>query len=310
VIAALREPIGAGTAAGYLHPSYAESFAEFGTPRELPRSGGWILERAVRGFPYRDAMGCYPLFSCRDWSMLPRDLEDIGQGLVALVVVTDPFGAYDVSTLTACFDRVTPYKPHSVVDLSGGEYRIPSKHHRYYAKRAAASVEVELCPDPRRLLDDWERLYAGLVRRRGISGLRAGSRAVFERQMAVPGIVMFRALHRGELVGLHWWYVQGDVAFSHLAATSDRGYGVLAAYALHGFAIAWFAGKVRWLNLGGAAGTVARAGDGLDRFKRGWATATRTTYLCGRVFNEAAYRELAPARGREDAYFPAYRAGD
>ncbi len=44
--------------AGYLHPGYAESLAEFGTPRLLPRSEGWALEREAPGFPFRDAMGC------------------------------------------------------------------------------------------------------------------------------------------------------------------------------------------------------------------------------------------------------------
>ena len=53
---------------GYMHLGYAESLVEFGTPRELPRSGGWVLERQIPGFSYRDAMGCYPLFACQDWS--------------------------------------------------------------------------------------------------------------------------------------------------------------------------------------------------------------------------------------------------
>ena len=57
-------------ATGYAHPAYAESLAEFGVPRLLPRSGGWILERRIESFPDRDAAGCYPLFSCRDWSRL------------------------------------------------------------------------------------------------------------------------------------------------------------------------------------------------------------------------------------------------
>jgi hypothetical protein len=41
---------------GYLRPGYAESL-EFGTPRELPRCGGWVLERQIPGFPDQDAMG-------------------------------------------------------------------------------------------------------------------------------------------------------------------------------------------------------------------------------------------------------------
>ena len=54
---------------GYLSQEYAAAFAEFGTARRLPRSGGWLIERPIAGTDDRDAMGCYPLFSCADWSM-------------------------------------------------------------------------------------------------------------------------------------------------------------------------------------------------------------------------------------------------
>src|SRR5436190_23288915 len=94
---------------GYMHPRYAQSLAEFGSPRHLPRSGGWILEREIPGFPYRDAMGCYPLFACRDWSRLHEDLEELHSDLVTLTLVADPFGDYDLSTLQHCFgDLVSP----------------------------------------------------------------------------------------------------------------------------------------------------------------------------------------------------------
>ena len=59
---------------GYRHPLYAASLAEFGEPRELPSSGGWLLERTVPQFPDRDAMGCYPIFAASDWSGLSKDL--------------------------------------------------------------------------------------------------------------------------------------------------------------------------------------------------------------------------------------------
>ena len=43
---------------GYLHESYARSLADFGRPRALPGSGGWILQRRVPGAEVDDAMGC------------------------------------------------------------------------------------------------------------------------------------------------------------------------------------------------------------------------------------------------------------
>lgn len=68
---------------GYLHPNYAKSFMEFGDPYKLPRCGGWIIKRQVPGFPCFDAMGCYPVFICQDWSQIHKDLGDKGTDLSA-----------------------------------------------------------------------------------------------------------------------------------------------------------------------------------------------------------------------------------
>ena len=44
------------------------------------------------------------------------------------------------------------------------------------------------------------------------------------------------------------------------------------------------------------------------RFKRGWATGTRTAHFCGRVLDPERYAQLAGAAAT--SYFPAYRAGE
>ena len=67
---------------GYLHPLYAESLAEFGAPRRLARCGGHLLARKIPGGDGHDAMGCYPLFCCPDWSGLRDDLEEARDQLV------------------------------------------------------------------------------------------------------------------------------------------------------------------------------------------------------------------------------------
>jgi hypothetical protein len=111
---------------GYGHPAYAASLSEFGKPRHLQRSNGWLLERPIRDCGSRDAMGCYPLFVCSDWSRLGADLENIGEDLICVALVTDPLGEYDVSYLRECFPDVTiPFKEHFIVDLSRGR-RLPA----------------------------------------------------------------------------------------------------------------------------------------------------------------------------------------
>jgi hypothetical protein len=293
---------------GYLHPEYVVSLAGLGTPRLLPASGGWILEREIPGTSGRDAMGCYPLFACRRWDRLEEDLHGLEGGLVSLALVADPFGEHGEPLLRRCFDRVVPFKRHFVVDLGRPLAEIGSKHHRYYQRKASAAVEVEECPCPAGHLDEWTGLYGHLVRRHGLTGIQAFSRSIFAAQLSIPGLVMLRAVHGGETVGIHLWYLQGEVAYSHLQASSDLGYRLMASYALYGAALRLLSPRVRWLDLGAGAG-VAVPSRGLERFKAGWATETRTAWFCGRVLDPERYAELSA--GREPAgYFPAYRAGE
>src|SRR5450759_1275746 len=130
---------------GYLHPLYAESLSEFGRLRFMPGSGGWILERAIPGYEACDAMGCYPIFVCRDWGQLSDDLAGVGNDLVSLAIVTDPFGNYTLADLQACFTTVVPFKGHHVIDLSQSGHAQVSKHHRYYAKKSLERVSEETC---------------------------------------------------------------------------------------------------------------------------------------------------------------------
>jgi hypothetical protein len=284
--------------------------AEFGRPRPLPRSGGFLLERPIAGLTYRDAMGCYPLFACAGWEHLEADLDEARDDLVCVSLVADPFGEYRPEHLQRCFrDVCVPFKDHFVTDLERPPRTFVSSHHRYYARRALANLSVERCDEPLRFLDDWMDVYACLVERHGLRGVRAFSRLAFAGQLTVPGIVMLRAIHEGRTVAAHLWYVQGEVAYSHLAASSDRGYELQAPYALHWFALETFASNARWLDLG--AGVRLRAADGLTWFKKGWATGTRPAYFCGRILDRRRYDEVLAARGLKDGdYFPAYREGE
>ena len=295
-----------------MHPRYAESLSEFGRPRFLRASGGWILERGIPGTDARDAMTCYPLFSCQDWSRLAEDLEEIGGDLISLVLVTDPFGNYSEALLQNTFkDLVTRFKEHFVADLREGASSFVSRHHQYYAHKALEKVRIEFCEEPRQMTETWSALYAGLVARHELTGIKAFSQAAFAKQLSVPGIVMLRSTHEGETVGAHLWYMQGDVALSHLTASSPRGYEVMAAYALSWTALEFFSGKMRWIDWGAGAGLNPKASDGLTRFKRGWSNTTRPAYLCGRIFDQTKYEELASRNQSSGSnYFPAYRAGE
>ncbi|CAN5532811.1 hypothetical protein BH20VER3_BH20VER3_05780 [soil metagenome] len=296
---------------GYSHQSYADSLVEFGRPRFLAGCGGWILEREIPDTEARDAMGCYPIFSCRNWSLLASDLERL-DGIVSLVLVSDPFGGYSEALLASAFpDLVLRFKEHFVSDLGQTPDSFVTTHHMYYARKALEKVTVERCDDPASAREEWTALYAALVKRHQLSGMKAFSESAFARQLEVPGLIMLRARHEGRTVGAHLWYEQGDVAYSHLTASSATGYDLMAAYALSWTALNYFGGKVGWLDWGAGAGLTTDGSDGLSRFKRGWANDKRAVFLCGRIFDRSRYEKLARAKGdTRRPYFPAYRVDE
>lgn len=298
--------------AGYAHPLYAESLAGFGRPLELPRCGGWLLERKIPGFPYRDAMGCYPLFSCADWSELCEDLEDISDRLVSVALVTDPFGEYNEGYLKQCFETVIPFKEHFVVDLGRPIESFASKSHLNKFKKASLRIHSEREEDPVQLSSQWGKLYDNLINRHNIRGIAAFSPEAFERQLRVPGIEAFRTTHENKTVGITLWYVRKKNVYYHLGAYNEQGYRLQASFAMFGFAIKYFADLgLRQLLLGAGAGVKSDGTDGLTRFKKGWSTGTRRAYFCGRIFDRAKYDKIVKAKGITGAdYFPAYRKGE
>jgi hypothetical protein len=296
---------------GYLHPDYARSLAAFGEPRVLSGSGAPVLVRGISGTTRVDALGVYPLVCCRDWWALGRDLTTLAEDWVSLAMVVDPFSGLGEPELRELFDPVRVFKQHFVVELGQPVEVLANKHHRYYSRQALKTVGVQTVERPTDHLDVWCDLYGHLIRRHALRGIKAFNRDAFATQLAIPGLVMLCAADAQGTVGMHLWYVQGDVAYSHLAAFNDRGYDAMAAYALYWHAITWFTGKVKWLNLGAGAGVSTDASDGLTRFKRGWANGTRPVWFCGRVFDREAYERLSAERAPGGTmYFPAYRAGE
>ena len=291
---------------GYSDPAYVASLSEFGVPRPLPASGGWLLEREVPGSPHKDLMGPYPILACRDWSALPADMEAI-EDAVSAVVVADALAEVDVPMLRRAFpDRVVPFKRHHVRDLAR-PVDMPA-HHRRHLRRASAAVDVEICPEPLAHLDEWVDLYGLLVVRHSVAGISAFSTRAFARQLALPGLLALRAVHDGETVGMALFFEDSPNAWYHLAAYSEQGYAVSASYALFAVAIERLREcGVRRLDLGGSAGARPHE-DGLARFKRGWANEERMAHLCGRVLDRDAYERLAA--GYPGDWFPAYRAPD
>ncbi|MFO7610107.1 MAG: GNAT family N-acetyltransferase, partial [Candidatus Krumholzibacteriia bacterium] len=243
----------------YAHAQYAHSLADFGSPRHLPRCGGWVLERAIPGAGgLRDAAGCYPLFRCADWAGLPADLAELRRdGLVSLVLVADPLSAPPIDRLGDCWSgRLSPYKRHHLVDLSRPFAATASAHHRRDARRCTRLVDIEPCRAPLDHLADWCRLYDELADRHAMSGPARFSREAFGLQLGLPGVRLLRAVAPdGAVVGMQLWFVDGVHAWYHLAAHGAAGYAAGVSYGLVAAALELLRREgVRTVDLGGGAG--------------------------------------------------------
>jgi hypothetical protein len=308
-----RAPVAITEPAGYAHPAYARSLDEFGAPRALARSGGWLLERSIPGSSARDAMGPYPLFSCERWAELPADIDALEGGLVSVAAVLDPLAEYGRDLIRQAFpDVAAAFKKHWVVDLGTDLSAFVSAHHRRKAARALREIEVIEHEDPAPLLPAWLRLYGELVERRGLTGVRAFSPLSFARQLRLPGMVAFEARHDGVTVAIALWLRHGRHVYSHLTASARAGYAVSASYALYWRSLERLTEQgIEVVLLGGSAGIGSGVEDGLGYFKRGWATRAATALLCGRILDPDLYAHLAQRSPRQGPnYFPVYRQGE
>ena len=289
----------------------ARSLASVGEPRSLSQCGGWILVRQIPGSRSHDALGVYPLFSCREWQRLPRDLQELQGSIVSLALVVDPFSGVTENELRRSFrDVVMPFKEHYVLDFQRPRPPL-GRAHRRATRKAYRQVDVRLCDRPIEIGPDWVDLYSQLIVRHEIRGVAAFEPQALLDQLRVPGLVAFRAEHGGRTVSIQLWFVQEDVAFYHLGASSPEGYEHGASYALVDTAIEHFESRgQRYLDLGGGAGLERVSADGLSRFKSGWTNCHRPAYFCGRIFDAEAYDRLTRGRGvGRTSYFPAYRQG-
>ena len=297
---------------GYAHPNYALSLQEFGEPRELPRCGGWILVRPIPGTPYKDAIGCYPLFACRDWTKLHEDLEHVGSDLVSLVLVTDSFAEVTQAYLGQCFDIVKPFKTHYVSDFIDPQEVFVSKGHRVNARTSLKKVDIEICLQPVKYLDDWITLYDNLISRHRIKGISAFSSECFKFQLTLPGMLMALGRHDDEVLGATLFLTCGQISYTHLTAHSITGYKTRVSYAIR-----WkineylYENGIRYLDNGGGAGNADDPQDGLAQFKRGWSNDKRLVYLCGRIFDRQKYESICQQKQTTNVnYFPAYRVDE
>jgi hypothetical protein len=297
---------------GYADPNYAYSLGEFGKPRHLSHCGGWILERFIPGTTLKDATGCYPLFSCMDWTKLHEDFKILKKTLISLTIVPDPLANFSLEYLQQNFDIVRPFKTHFISDLKQSLDSFVSKRHRHNAHKSLKLMDVEICLHPLQYIEDWLKLYNNLIRRHNISGINAFSRHCFEIQLNIPGMIMVIGRQQGKIIGAMLILIQNNIGYAHLSSFSEEGYKMRASYGLHWESLTYLLENgIRYVHFGGAAGTKDTVLDGLSQFKQGWSNEHRLVYLCGRIFDQNKYDNLCKQNNTcNENYFPAYRFGE
>ncbi len=296
---------------GYQHKYYAESLTEFGKPVELKHSGAWVLERSIPESDFKDIVGCYPLFCCRDWTQLPQDIKEMEKKWVSFSLVTDPFGSFTQDLLRENFtDVCSSYKKHFILNLNSDFEKTISSHHKRNVKKGIKALSVTTVEEPLLLLDSWIELYNLLIEKHHINGVSGFSGTSFKKQMVTPGLTMFKASYENHIAGIVLFFEKEDTVYYHLGAYDEMGYKLQASYAIFWKAIHYFADKgFRWLNFGAGSGIQENQTDGLSRFKKGWANDTRTAYFCGKILNPEVYNELVQnSKGKSNGFFPAYRS--
>jgi hypothetical protein len=221
---------------GYLHRLYAKSLSEFGTPVELPQCGGRLLERAIPNSDLKDAIGCYPLFCCTDWTKVPADIQQVKHRYVTISVVPDPFAPITAADLSQYFQLVKPFKKHFIIDASNSSDQHITRHHQYYARRALKQMRVRLVDDPKTCLDEWGMPLPNSDRASPPSRHQGLSKTAFAGQFELTGTGCFSRAKTENCRNASVVYSIRR-CLSHLGASDQEGALLGAAYALHWSAI-------------------------------------------------------------------------
>lgn len=164
--------------------------------------------------------------------------------------------------------------------------------------------------EPQIYLNEWGRMYDNLIDPHNITGVTKFSERTFEGMFETPGLHVYKSSLVGEIVGMVLFYEMDEVVYYHLGAYSDDGYLHNASFGLFLQAIEDFSTlSKKWLNLGSGAGQTENENDGLTRFKKGWASETRTAWFCGKILNKGIYNKLSWWANPNSNFFPLYRSG-
>jgi len=243
----------------------------------------WRTFVLVRQTPtgLRQATGLRPIASLDPDCDIRGGLDHLRrEGIASVSLVTDPLWCPDLAVLQQEFTSCRPFKQSYFIDRETERVHL-RKRHRNMVNRARRAVEIRSVALADHL-EEWLRLYQHNVQTRQIA--QPFSPAYFDRLLEVAGLETLAVLVDGQIVTMTLWVRYGDIRYYHDGASSEAGFETSASYAAFGHVIET-ATDVRYLVLGGSAHFRDEPQDGLAVFKRGFANASATSYLCSAVLN-------------------------
>jgi hypothetical protein len=263
----------------YSSASYSNALRDGAAiPLAIPEWDSYVLVRAAdAGGQKKCATGLYPFACLAPTANLSAGLHRLrNHGVVSVVLVTDPLWQPALDSLKTAFSVCQPLKVSYIIDREKAIYF--HKTHRRRIRKAHQQCQIQIVPLGD-YLEEWFRLYQGLVRRKEIAAARDFSRSYFQNLARMEALTAVAAFVRSKLVAMSLWIRHSETVYCHLSASSATGYACSASYGAHDFAIQHFR-DCRYIILGGVAGFVDSPDDGLASFKRGFANATAQSYFC------------------------------
>lgn len=263
---------------------YALALEEPGVrPLRVEEWGTYALVRET-ATGLRQATGLRPIASLDPDCDVRGGLETLRRnGIASVSLVTDPMWSPDVTVLRDAFTSCRPFKESFLIDREAERVHL-RKRHRNMVNRARRAVEVREVPLGDHL-GRWAELYGRNVENRKIA--QPFGAAYFERLLDVPGLRTLAVVLDGEIVTITIWVHYEDVLYYHDGASSEEGFEASASYAAFAHVID-NATDFRYLVLGGSAHFRDEPQDGLAVFKRGFANASETSYLCSATLTRPA----------------------
>lgn len=292
---------------GYASPEYQQVYAKYG---EI--SGPGYINRQIPGTDFIDRISVYPFMPVRldEYFIYFNPRKSISDFIITDPLKDDYISEKDLWRMKNRGFQGTvtkeKYKDHAVVKLKDfDENKLPENHKRNIKKSVAEGTSIQICRNLFKHTDMFDFTYKTLKERHKIAdnAWTNYSKEQLDQLLKVPGAVLFRADHN-MLAGYDLFYIQSDCVYYHIGCLSNRGYEVRANFLMMFEAIKFFKSLgLDRLEIGSVPD--GASGDGLRRFKMGFANMSLPNYVYKIVHNKEVYEELS--KGRDNSFFPNYR---